>query len=551
MRIPGRLIVVAAALLGLAAPAAAKDALTIGVSQYPTSLHPAIATHVVLSFVHGMTRRPFTVYDPDWKLVCLLCVELPDRAKGTARDWTTPDGKPGLATDYAIRSDARWGDGTPVTTRDVLFTWKLGRVPEAGFAGQETFRRMEQVIAHDDRRFTVHWNKRTCDYQGLGDFELIPAHVEAKAAAAPQTYSTQNGYDRDPTNPGLYNGPYRIVAVQPGASITLEPNAQWQGQAPYFKRITVRTIENTAALEQNLLAGEIDMISGEDGISLDQALSLEGRKDPRFDIVFRTGLFYEHIDLNLDNPLLADRRLRRSLLMAIDREAISQRLFAGKQPVAHGQVHPDDRHYWADAPKTPYDSKAAKLLLVEAGWTQGPDGFLRTPQGERATLELLTTAGNRTRELVAQVLQSNWRTLGIDVRLRGEPARVMFGQSVRERRFPGMVMFAFFSSPGNVPRSTLHSSMVPDAANNWSGQNYTGYRSAEMDEAIDRVETDCAPADQTRLWQTIQRLYAEELPVLPLYFRANAFVLPRWLKGVTPTGHQFPSTLWVEHWTGR
>ena len=127
----------------------------------------------------------------------------------------------------------------------------------------------------------------------------------------------------------------------------------------------------------------------------------------------------------------------------------------------------------------------------------------------------------------------------------------MFGQSVRERRFPGMVMFAFFSSPENVPRSTLHSTMIPTAANNWAGQNYTGYRSAGMDEAIDRVETDCAPVDQTRLWQTIQRLYAEDLPVLPLYFRANAFVLPRWLRGVTPTGHQFPSTLWVESWTGR
>ena len=41
---------------------------------------------------------------------------------------------------------------------------------------------------------------------------------------------------------------------------------------------------------------------------------------------------------------------------------------------------------------------------------------------------------------------------------------------------------------------------------------------------------------------------AEEMPVIPLYFRADSFVLPRWLKGVAPTGHQYPSTLWVETW---
>jgi len=72
-----------------------------------------------------------------------------------------------------------------------------------------------------------------------------------------------------------------------------------------------------------------------------------------------------------------------------------------------------------------------------------------------------------------------------------------------------------------------------------------------MDEAIDRVEVECGAAEQKKHWTTIQQTYAEELPVLPLYFRANAFVMPRWLEGVTPTGHQYPSTLWIENWTAR
>ena len=88
----------------------------------------------------------------------------------------------------------------------------------------------------------------------------------------------------------------------------------------------------------------------------------------------------------------------------------------------------------------------------------------------------MTTAGNRTRELVSQVLQSQWRFIGIDVRIRNEPARVFFGQTVTERKFPAMAMFAWISSPENVPRSQLHSAHIPSAGNNYAGQNYTRVR---------------------------------------------------------------------------
>ncbi|MFZ0692744.1 MAG: hypothetical protein WAN51_01085, partial [Alphaproteobacteria bacterium] len=50
------------------------------------------------------------------------------------------------------------------------------------------------------------------------------------------------------------------------------------------------------------------------------------------------------------------------------------------------------------------------------------------------------------------------------------------------------------------------------------------------------------------LWHRLQQLYADELPALPLFFRADAFILPTWLQGLTPTGHQYPSTFWVENW---
>ena len=65
---------------------------------------------------------------------------------------------------------------------------------------------------------------------------------------------------------------------------------------------------------------------------------------------------------------------------------------------------------------------------------------------------------------------------------------------------------------------------------------------------MDAIETELDRPRRGELWQRLQALYAEELPALPLYFRADAFILPKWLKGLVPTGNEYPSTLGVENW---
>jgi peptide/nickel transport system substrate-binding protein len=99
-----------------------------------------------------------------------------------------------------------------------------------------------------------------------------------------------------------------------------------------------------------------------------------------------------------------------------------------------------------------------------------------------------------------------------------------------------------------VPRTTLHSDAIPSADNAWSGQNYPGFQNERMDELIDEIEITLDRDAREQLWHELQRLYAEELPALPLYFRADAHIWPRWLEGVTPTGHLGATSLTVEHW---
>jgi peptide/nickel transport system substrate-binding protein len=523
--------------------------LKIGITQFPSTLNPNIDAMLAKSYVLAMARRPITAYDQDWRLICMLCVELPTLENGLAVRETSAEGKPGIAVTYRLHPEATWGDGAPVTTDDVIFTWEVGRHPQSGVASTEAYRRILSIDKIDDKTFTLHVDRVTFDYNAAA-LDLLPAHIEREIfEAAPAEYKNRTTFDAEPTNPGLYFGPYRIVEVVSGSHIALEANPTWYGKAPAFERIVVRVIENTAALEANLLSGGIDMIAGELGLTIDQALAFEKRHGGRFAISYQPGLIYEHIDLNLDNPLLRDIRLRKALIHALDREALSAQLFEGRQPVAHASVSPLDWVHSEEIRKYPHNPDEAARLLEDAGWNVMKDGLRHNAAGERLTLEIMTTAGNRTRELVEQVLQSMWREAGIDARIRNEPARVFFGETVRKRKFPHMAMFAWISSPESVPRTTLHSEEIPSEANNWSGQNNTGYKSAEMDQLIDAIETELDREKRKALWQRLQALYTENLPVIPLYWRANSFVLPKWLAGLRPTGHQFTTTLWVEEWT--
>ncbi len=552
MRTLHRLLVVllASFLLLPAAPApASAGELRIGITQYPSTLNPLIDSMLAKSYVLAMTRRPVTAYDHDWELICMLCVELPTIENGLAVPETLEDGSEGIAVTYQIHPAATWGDGTPVTTDDVVFTWEVGRHPQSGVAGFEAFRRILSIDVIDDKTFTVHVDRITFTYNASGGFDLLPAHLEREIFEAdPAAYRTRTTFDSDPTNPGLYFGPYRIAEVSAGSHIALEANPTWYGAAPDFERITVRVIENTAALEANLLSGAVDMVAGELGLTLDQALAFEPRYGDRYQMLFKPGLIYEHLDLNLDNPILADPRVRKALILALDREAISAQLFQGRQPVADSPVSPLDWVHSEDIPSYRHDPEAAAALLEEAGWTPGPDGVRVNPAGARLSLELMTTAGNRSRELVQQVLQSQWAELGIEARIRNEPARVFFGETVTKRKFTGAAMFAWLSSPESVPRTTLYSDQIPSPENGWGGQNYTGYKSAEMDALIDAIEVELDRDKRQALWQRLQARYAEDLPVIPLYWRASPYVLPKWLEGVRPTGHQGTSTLWVEEW---
>ncbi len=535
------------AVLALQMPSARAERLTIGVSQYAATLNHLLEASVAQSYLLGMTLRPLTFYDADWTLVCGICVRLPTFDNGLAQRQPLENGGEGVAVTYEIKPDLVWDDGTPVTAKDLRLAWEIGRDRAVGAIVGESFRRILEATVVDDHTITFLIDHVPFDYNASGLMPL-PEHIEGPIYRKdPASYAKRTRYDTQPNTPGLAFGPYRIVEARAGSEVLLERNPTWSGKQPAFDQVKLVTVNNTAALEANLLSGAIDMISGEFGIAVPQALAFEKRHGEDYQILYRPSLAYEHIDLNLDRPVLQDRRLRQALLYAIDRQAIVDKLFGDKQPVATSNVSPLSPNWADDVPKYPYDPEKAASLLEEAGWRL--DGKVRkNAAGESLILVIGTTAGDRTRELVQQVLQSQWRAIGIEVRIQNAPARTFFGQQVRERRYGDMALFAWFAAPGSVPRSTLRSSEIPTEENGWSGQNYTGYDNPEVDRLIDEMEITIDEEARKVLWGDLQRIYMTDLPVLPLYWRATAFVLPKWLGNVHPTGNLSPTTYWIEDW---
>lgn len=537
----------------LAAPAHAKDELVVGVAQFPSTLHPHVNPEVIKTYALAFTQRQVSGYDKDWKPVCLLCAELPSLENGLARIEDLPDGKKGMAVTIKLRPDLKWGDGKPVTARDIAFTLKLARNPDAGFGNTYPWERASSVDVVDDATAVLHLPRVLTDYM-MWDW-IVPEHLEgplAAAATTPGDYIRTTLYNRAHTTPGLWNGPWMITGYQSGAQVVMEPNPHWPGPKPALRKVTMRTIENTAALQANLLSGDVDMVAGEGvGLTIDQVLALRKQAPDRFNYVFHPSLTYEHIDLKLDSPILSDIRVRRALLAAIDRQTIVTRLFEGLQPVAATWVNPLHPMHDPAVPAAKFDLPGAKRLLAEAGWTPGPDGICRNAAGQRLSIEFGTTAGNRLRELQQQVLQNQWKAACVEVTIKNEPARTIFGETLKRRTYTGMILYGWNSTVSESPRRTLATDQIPTGANGFGGANYPGFSNPEMDQGIAAVEGELDPAKAKATWSAMQRIYAEQLPALPMFFRAEPHVTPKWLRGYQPLGNGYIAAIFAENWTSQ
>jgi peptide/nickel transport system substrate-binding protein len=252
----------------------------------------------------------------------------------------------------------------------------------------------------------------------------------------------------------------------------------------------------------------------------------------------------------LDNPILKDLKVRQAMIYGINRDEISKALFEGKQkPALHFNAPIDP--WYTDDPKIikiyDYSKREAAKLLDEAGWKMGPDGY-RYKDGKKLSLQFMTTAGQKTRETVQTMLQSQWKALGIEITIKNEPARVFFGETTKKRAFGGLAMYAWTSSPESTPRSTLHSTNIPTEKNSWSGQNQMGWVNKKVDSLLDQLDVEFNAAKRKQLIFQIMGEYTKDAPVIPMYYRSEIAVIPANMNNYQMAAHLFYETNEAENW---
>lgn len=533
------------------------EKLTIGMSQEFENLNPMVSTMLATTFIYKMVNRNLATIDPDNRWVAQIVTSFPTLENGGAQiiDY---QGKRTLVSDWEILDNAMWGDGVPVTAEDVAFSVRVGQSPTVSVGSREMYSAVEKVELDpaNPKKFRIYYDKIRWDFNKAGTFYILPKHLEESVFEqykdVNEGYEKNTLYTTDPTNPGLYCGPYRVEELKLGSHVTLIPNEHFYGSKPHIQKIVLRYIADTGVLEASMRSGTIDMISVL-GIRLDQALKFEktilDNKLP-FTMNFTPGLAYEHIDLNLSNPFLQDVRVRQALVYAVNRDELTRSLFNNRQKKAIHNISTIDVWHTDDPQKIAlyeYSRSKANELLDAAGWVMNEDGY-RYKNGEKLSFTIITTAGDKTRELVQVFLQNQWRKVGIEMLIKNEPARVFFGETTIKRKFSAMAMFAWISSPENPPKTQLHSDHIPKETNGWAGQNFSGYVNAAVDEALTAIDTELDPEKRKELVHTVLHHYTTDVPVIPLYYQARISVTPQNLTGYRLPAHQFSSTNHVEDW---
>lgn len=535
------------------------EELIVGTVQEFENLNPIVYSMAATTFISEMVGRvSLTTMDEHNQWVPLLAEVIPTLENKLAKVITVR-GQKKIQAIWRIRDEAVWGDGAPITAADLIFTTKVALDPMVGVGERDLYERMETIEADpaDPKKFTVTYKKAYWDFYQNGTLRLVPKHIEEpiyeKYKGEKEGYSRNTQYATNASNPALYNGPYRVKEIKLGSHVELTQNEKWWGAVkPKIKKIFIKLIPSTSTLEANLIAGQVHM-TNKQGLSFDQALQLEKRVSTEklpLKVIFKESVTYEHIDFNLDNPLLKDIHVRKAIRHGVDIVAMCKALFEGKQMPALHNVNPIDSWFTDDdklVTKYEFNRAKAKALMEKAGFTLGADGVY-AKGSERASFVIQTTAGNKLRENIQVYLKDQLREIGIELSIKNEPARVFFPETMSKRRFAGLGLYAWVSSPENSPRSTLSSKNIPNEKNGFSGQNYPGWVSPRVDMLLDQLDEEMDAASRKGLVGKILKEYTDETPVMPLYYRADIVAIPSNMKGIEVTAHQFGESLHVERW---
>ena len=442
-----------------------------------------------------------------------------------------PDGR--METSWRIRDGARWHDGTPLTTADLLFTAMVARDRELTVFRDSTYDLIEGLEAPDQRSITVRWKGPyiQADTMFTRDLALpLPKHLLEKPYAEDKSTFLQHPYW---SQEFVGSGPFRVREFARSSHLILEAFDAYPLGRPKIDEIEVRFITDTSTLLANVLAGSVEMTMGR-GISMEQALQMRDQWQAGRPLIAPTSWIVIFPQFVGGTPsALTDLTFRRALMHALDREGMAETIQAGLVPVAHLFLNPKDPDFervQGSALRYDFDVRRAAQLIEGLGFSKGADGAYRDGAGQRLAPQIWTSGGLDIQVKSIFAVADAWTRVGV----AAEPT-IVAPQRWSDREyvagFPGFRM----NRQGNTLLSLKNyaSSQAPMPENNFVGANYARYTNAEFDGLIERYFVTIPTAERTQVLGQIVRYMTEQLPLLYLYYDTQPMLAANRLENLT------------------
>jgi peptide/nickel transport system substrate-binding protein len=506
------------------------NTLRIGMWEEPDTLDPVIGTMAFSSDVFQLIFDGLIRYDDRGRAIPDLARELPTLANGgISRD--------GLVITYHLVPQARWSDGVPVTASDVVFTWHQIMNPNNATVTRYGYDHIVRIETPDSHTVRIVLDRPFPPalflFRDLTTGAIVPKHILQGNASL----------NRVPFNAHpIGSGPYILRDWNHGNEMRFDANPTYFRGAAKIPHVVVKFVPDQNTLVAQLGAHELDVYYDVALTQLQRVRELAGIK-----LATTASLHWEHLVFNTSRPPLDDRRVRLALCYAVDEASIFSKIYhaEGRMLPTHfnpdyGYGDPAIRHY-------PYDLEKAAALLDAAGWKLGPDG-MRAKNGEPLEFSISTVAGVKQRESIEVLLQSAWRSLGIDATVKNFPAATLFAPASEGGvLFGGKTDVALFTFENSTPDPDDGSYIAPDQVPP-AGQNVSWYRSAEIGKLEREGLATYDPVIRRAAYRKIDAILIRDVPEYVLDFLPEIAAVNVDLQGVRPA--PIGSDLWnVADWT--
>jgi peptide/nickel transport system substrate-binding protein len=480
-----------------------------GTAVIAASAGPHAANPLVAADVYSQEMNRSLLFLPLVRFSADLSLE-PDLAESWTEEGDT-------AAVFHLRRDVHWQDGRQVTADDAVFTIRRAMNPATGYPNAGQIKHWRAVQRVDTFTVRLSFDAVREPLAALPLLPILPRHVLDTIPPAAMAHARFN------THP-VGDGPFRLVDVRQDDRWVFAANDSFPvglGGRPHVDRLIWRIIPESTSQMAALEAGEVDMVMGvrpDDYARFADTLGLHGIERPTFR--------YSFIAWNGRRPPLDLVPVRRALSMAIDRAQILTALRHGYGTLAAGPVPP--AHWAADtlAP-VPYDTAQADRLLDQAGYRQrNQDGIRLGFDGTPLRFTLLVPAGNDFNRDLAQVVQADLRTVGVDLQLKPlEFATLVQTITGSDRDFDA-VLLALDSDVRLDLRSLFHSAALKGPF------QLAGYSDPTLDSLLDAIDTTTDHAAARPLWARAQEILARDQPWTFLYFFTDLILARDQLHGV-------------------